>query len=655
MRAPDLLEEQAGSAAGTTGMRAAPGRRRAAVPKHRWAVAALLVSTTGFWLIGLSRNGWANAFYSAAAQAGTQNWKAFLFGSSDAGNSITVDKPPAALWPMEISARIFGVNTWSLQVPQVLLGTASVALLYAIVGKRFGPGAGLLAGSALALTPVATLMFRYNNPDALLVFLMIAAVWALLRAVEDGRTRWIALCGALVGLGFLAKQLQVMLVVPALGATYLACGPRPLLVRLGQSLVGAVSALVAGGWWVLLVELTPARDRPYVGGSTNNSFLDLTFGYNGLERLRGGEGGGPPAPWGGSTGLTRMFSDVAGSQISWLLPAALVFLAAGLVLCRGAGRTDPARAFYLAWGGWLITTAGVFSFMTGLFHDYYTVALSPAVAALVGAGAAQLWRLRRTRGAALVLAATTAATAAWSWVLLGRSPEFLPPLRWAVLAFGAGAAVLIATAASAARWRSTVTLVSAALAVFAGPLAYCVQTLGTTHTGGIVTAGPEIPDAKTPFPQSASPGTTGGNSVGPALPGPANVTAGMVALLSKDAGGYRWAAAAQGSNEAAEYQLATGLPVMPLGGFIGGDPAPTLAEFQRYVAECEIHYYIAPGERGPRPPAGFDAPQEADMAQEAEEPSEADKIAAWVSRNYRAEVVDGVTVYDLTAAPTSGR
>ncbi|MBU9766817.1 glycosyltransferase family 39 protein, partial [Mycobacterium sp. TNTM28] len=334
----------------------------------RWARSALsvlLIATAAFWCIGLGRNGWANAFYSAAVQAGTKSWKAFLFGSSDAANAITVDKPPAALWPMEISARIFGVNTWSILLPQVLLGVASVALLYVIVKKHFGPGAGLIAGVTLTLTPVATLMFRFNNPEALLVFLMIAAVWALLRSVDDGRTRWIVLCGALIGLGFLTKQLQVLLVLPALALTYLIAGPPRLGVRVLQLLAGLAAMIAAAGWWVLLVELWPKDSRPYIGGSQNNSFLDLTFGYNGLGRLKGGDTnfpGAPPPdlPGGfspfGHAGITRMFTGESGGQISWLLPAALTLLVAGLMVCGRRPRTDAQRAQFLVWGGWLVGT-----------------------------------------------------------------------------------------------------------------------------------------------------------------------------------------------------------------------------------------------------------------------------------------------------------
>ena len=125
------------------------------------------------YLWGLS--GWANSFYSAAAQAGAQNWEAFFYGSSDAANSITVDKPPAAIWVMALSVKAFGLSSWSLLVPQALMGVASVFILYLFVSRYFGKPAGLLAGAILATTPVATLMFRFNNPDALLVLLLVVA------------------------------------------------------------------------------------------------------------------------------------------------------------------------------------------------------------------------------------------------------------------------------------------------------------------------------------------------------------------------------------------------------------------------------------------------------------------------------------------------
>ena len=616
--------------------------------KPRWAgpaLRALLAATALFWSIGRGRMGWANAFYAAAVQAGTKSWKAFLFGSSDAGNSITVDKPPASLWPMEISARIFGLNTWTILLPQILIGVATVALLYVIVKRHFGPAAGLIAGGALAITPVATLMFRYDNPDALLVFLMVAAVWALTRALGDGRTRWLVLCGALIGVGFLTKQLQVMLVVPGLALTYLIAGPVGPWRRIGQLSAGLLSMICAAGWWVALVSLIPAADRPYVGGSTDNSFLNLTFGYNGMTRLvgghRGGFPGGPPppqgfgghgfpggpghGPFGGSeAGLTRMFSTVTGGQISWLLPAALIFLVVGIMLCGRVSRTDQRRAQYLMWGGWLIGTGAVLSFMSGMFHDYYTVALSPAIAALVGIGVTQLWARRHTIWVGLVLAGTVALTALWAWVLLGRTPGFVPPLRWIVLAGGIMAAVGLA-AASHPRLRVSVgrfawwAVAVAAAAAVAGPIAYSLQTLTTPYNSGIVLAGPNV--------------QRGHGMPGPAMGEPPG--AHIVQMLSQNADYYTWVAATTGANQAAGYQLATGDAVMPIGGFMGGDPSPTLARFQQDVAEGRIHYYIE-GRRPETPP-------------ERRGPNtQADQIATWVKQHFAANTVDGVTYYDLT-------
>ena len=618
----------------------------------RWAgpaLGALLAATALFWSIGLGRMGWANAFYAAAVQAGTKSWKAFLFGSSDAGNSITVDKPPAALWPMEISARIFGVNTWSILLPQILIGVATVALLYLIVKRHFGPAAGLIAGGALAITPVATLMFRYDNPDALLVFLMVAAVWALTRALGDGRTRWLVLCGALIGVGFLTKQLQVMLVVPGLALTYLIAGPVGPWRRIGQLGAGLLAMICAAGWWVALVSLVPAADRPYVGGSTDNNFLNLTFGYNGMSRLVGGHhggfAGGPPpphglgfpggpghGPFGGSeAGLTRMFSTVTGGQISWLLPAALIFLVVGIVLCGRASRTDQRRAQYLAWAGWLVGAGAVLSFMSGMFHDYYTVALSPAIAALVGIGVTQLWARRRTPWAGLALAGTVALTAVWSWILLGRTPGFVPPLRWIVLVAGITAAVGLAGAYGlrlrvSGRRLGGCAAALAAAAVVAGPIAYSLQTATTSHNGGIVLAGPTVEGSH------GMPGAPRGAGLGMGHPPNAQI----VQMLSQNADYYTWVAATTGANQAAGYQLATGDAVMPIGGFMGGDPSPTLARFQQDVADGQIHYYIEG--RGPDTPPERQAPG-----------TQADQIASWVKQHFAANTVDGVTFYDLTS------
>jgi 4-amino-4-deoxy-L-arabinose transferase-like glycosyltransferase len=366
----------------------------------RPALLALLGATAVAYLWGLGASGWANSFYSAAVQAGTRSWKAFFFGSSDSSNFITVDKPPAALWVMEISARLFGLSSWSILAPQALEGVATVGLLYATIRRWFSPAAALLAGAVLALSPVAALMFRFNNPDALLVLALVGAAYATVRALEGGRTRWLVAASALIGLGFDTKMLQAFVVVPVFWVVYLLAGPPRLRRRLGQLALATAALVVSAGWWVVAVMAIPVADRPYIGGSQDNSLWNLILGYNGFGRLTGNEAGsvigggtGRAGAW-GATGVGRLFGSEMGGQISWLIPAALLFGLAGLWWTRRAPRTDRTRAALLLWGGWLVVTGLMFSYAQGIIHPYYTVALAPAIAALVGIGAVACWRGR---------------------------------------------------------------------------------------------------------------------------------------------------------------------------------------------------------------------------------------------------------------------
>ena len=626
----------------------------------RPAFFALLLLTGALYIWGLNKNGWANAFYSAAVQAGSASWRAFFFGSSDAANSITVDKTPAALWVMALSARLFGVNSWSILVPQALMGVGSVALLYATVRRWFGGVAGLIAGTVLALTPVAVLMFRFNNPDALLVLLMVAGAYATTRAIENGSTKWIMLAGVFVGFGFLAKMLQALLVVPAFALAYLIAGPPRLGKRIGQLLLSGLALVVSAGWYIAIVSLVPASMRPYIGGSQTNSLLELTLGYNGLGRLSGNETGSVGGGFGGGrmwgeTGILRMFDGSQGGQISWLLPAASVLLAGGLVVTVRRGRTDRQRAGLILWGSWLLVTGLVFSFMQGIFHAYYTVALAPAIGAVAGMGAVLLWRRRRTVVAATTMAVATAVTAWWSYHLLAQSAGFLPWLRWVVLAGGllAAAGVL-----GSVRLPARVAAVAAGVALvvgLAGSAAYAVQTASQGHSGSIPSAGPATtagfggPGGGRGFGGGRGnggggfSGFPGGTRNGGAFPGrgggmgglldAASVSDAMKALLLADADKYTWVAAAVGSQNASGYQLATEKPVMPIGGFNGSDPSPTLAQFRQYVADGKIHYFIGGSGFGGRSAGGSNA---------------SSQIAEWVAANFTAQTVGNTTVYDLT-------
>jgi 4-amino-4-deoxy-L-arabinose transferase-like glycosyltransferase len=692
----------------------APVDAPAPAKRHRdWLLiatyAALLIGTAFLYIWGLDQNGYANSFYSAAAQAGSQNWQAWFFGSSDAGNSITVDKPPASLWLMGLSVRIFGLSSWSILLPQALLGVATVAVLYASVRRtvlrgwpalshvapnanpsRFAHWTALVAGAAFALTPVATLMFRFNNPDALLVFLLVVATSFTLRATERASRGWLILAGVAIGFGFLTKMLQAFIVLPVLVLVYVFATKATWKRKLVDLLIAFAAVIVSSGWYVAIVELTPASMRPYIGGSQTNSLLELIFGYNGFGRITGNEtgsvGGGQGGPGVGGESLLRMFTDVSGGMVSWLIPAALVLGTVALVLLgtRLKGVDDDRAAGFrllrggvIAWLGWLVITAAVFSFMGGIYHDYYTVALAPAIGGTFALGGAIVWAHRRSIVARITLAVATIGSAVWAVVLLQQAGGLYAVLGWGVLAVGIITGAAFVFAHKLPRFVASVALIAALAAGFTGPAAYSIQTASTAHTGSIVTAGPvssrdgfgsrgggagrqggfgggngqQAPNGQGGFGGNANqppqgggfPGTSTGTGTGTSTRGGmdggmgglldgASVSSEVTALLTDNADSFTWVAATTGSQNAASYQLATGYAVMPIGGFNGSDPSPTLAQFTQYVSEGKIHYYIS-ASIGGQQNGGSDA---------------AAQIQSWVEENFTAKTVGNTTVYDLT-------
>ncbi|WP_406635733.1 ArnT family glycosyltransferase [Amycolatopsis sp. WGS_07] len=582
---------------------AAPERAR-----PRWgrpSVFGLLALTAVLYFWNLTASGFGNSFYAAAVQSGTQSVKAWLFGSLDAGNVITVDKPPAALWVGTAFARVFGFSSFTVLAPQALMGVASVGLLYLTVRRVSGPLPGLLAGAMLALTPVAALMFRFNNPDALLTLLLIAGAYGTVRAIEKASPKWLVFAGVAIGFGFLTKMMQAFLVLPAFALTYLIAAPTGLGKRLLHLVYAGVAVVVSAGWFVALVEIWPSASRPYIGGSTGDSLLELALGYNGLGRILGGEGngggmGGGNTAFGGSSGLGRMFGASFGTEVSWLLPAALIGLVAGLWFTRRAARTDRTRASLVVWGGWLLVTGLVFSFMGGTVHPYYAVQLAPAIAALVAISGHALWRGRAHTAPRMVLGGMIAATAVWDFVLLDRTPDWFPALRWAIVLLGLLVSTLVVVGVP--RVRTVLIGLAAAIVVTlgVGTTGYAVETVSLPHSGSIPTSGPR----------------TGGMGFGMM-----DETSGAVGQLL---GGTttKWAAATTGSQSAASLELASGKSVIGIGGWSGNDPAPTLEEFKQYVAAGEVAYYVDGGR-----------------------PSD---VSEWVAANFTATTVGGETVYQLT-------
>jgi 4-amino-4-deoxy-L-arabinose transferase-like glycosyltransferase len=596
--------------------------RASAMTRAQWVeagvVAGIALMTALLYLWGLSRNGMGNSYYAAAVKSATLSWKAFLFGSLDPGSFITVDKPPFAFWIQALSCRVFGFSSWSMLVPQALAGVATVLILHRMVRRWIGRSAAVLAALAMALTPVAVVMFRFNNPDALLTFLLVASAWALWSALEKGSTWTLVVVGALVGLAFTTKMLEAIIVLPVFAVVYLAFGRRSVVRRVLQLVAGGVAAVVAASWWVLAVMLWPAASRPFIGGSSDNSALGLAFsrtaGY--FSSGSGGPGlsGGPS--FSGSSGWLRMFNAQLGNQISWLLPLALFGLAAGLWVYRSRPRTDLHRAGFVLWGLWTLLFIAVFSDAEGVLHPYYTVVLAPSVAALVGGGFVALWKLSSSRRwLAWLLPAGIVGSVAWSASLLGRTPDYVPGLAGAILVVGVLAAIglglVLARVVTRRAARYGLVVVGCAC-LLAGPFAYAVSTISRAVSGPVAAAGPVSAAAgDSGFPGG---GRVASNQLPPVFQGGPRGTAGigedltvdegLISYLKANRGTTEYLVAVQGATSAVPIILDTGLPVVAMGGFSGGDPAPTLAELQAMVAAGRIHYVLVSGGSGMGPGTG---------------------------------------------------
>lgn len=610
--------------------------------RYRWFELGLLAVTGLLYFWNLTNSGYGNSFYSAAIRAGSENWVSLLFGSLDANNGITVDKPPASLWIPALFGQMFGFSSWTVLAPQALMGVGAVWCLTRAVRRTNGPVAGLLAGFALAFTPVATMMFRFNNPDALLTLLLTLAAYAMIRAVQAGSKKWLYTVGLILGLAFLTKMLQGFLTIPALALAYLWAAPLGLRRRITDMWAAILGLVTLPAVYLTIFQLTPTSIRPYMAGSENNSFWELTLGYNGLGRIFGGSGNGggggaggmggsANTGFGGSTGLGRMFNAAFGGEISWLLPGALLLLIAGLWFTRRAPRTDSTRSALVIWGGWLLITAMVFSFMEGTIHPYYAVAMAPAIAAIIGIGSWELYRGRDVRIVRIVFSLFLLVNATWAFVLLARQGDWLPWLKYAILVCGmlasAGFALDLDRLRTPARRKvSTALLVLALLGSFGGTAAYSVATASVGHTGSIPTSGPV---------SSAMGGGMGGQAQpsGQSQGGQASGTDLATALKSTTTA---YSAATVGATSAADMMLSSDTEVLDIGGWMGSDPYPSLAEFQEMVKNGDITYFIA-GQSGGGTPGGTSG-----------ETTTSQAITAWVQANYEATTLGGQTVYKLT-------
>jgi 4-amino-4-deoxy-L-arabinose transferase-like glycosyltransferase len=644
-----------------------------------WIV-TLVAGILAFW--GLTRNGYGNTYYAEAAQAASHSWTAWLTNAVDVSGTDSLDKGPLANMLMGLSGRVLGFSSFSMLLPEALCGVGSVVVLHNIVKRTMGHRAAILAALILAVTPIFVAMSRFNNPDAVLVLTELGAVWALIRALESGRTRHLLLSGVFVGLAFNVKMLEAYLIVPGLVLAFLVAGQGGLRRRLAQLTAAGGAMLAVSFVWYGAMMLLPAADRPWVGDTTDNSWFSLIFGANGLSRVAGNSAGGPgagPGSFGGQTGALRLFNSIVGGQIAWLLPLAAAGLGLGLWSRRRAARTDLGRAAYLAWGGAAVVSWAVFSFSQGIFHPYYTTTLAPAIAALVAGGLTLAWD--RSRGSvvwAAILAAAVIGTAALGATILAGASGFVPWLAPAAIVLavvGAGALLLARSrrAGGSGRRLTAVALISGMLALLAGPTAYSIATVGRSITGSNPLAGPaSVASDRGPGGGGGGPGGGGGGARrsgppagflggtrpagAPALFGDQAAAAGgvrptgapggfggigggqvskaLLDYLEAHQGSARYLVAAVGSGTAAGLALQSGRDVIDMGGFNGSDPAPSLAQLEQLVQSGQLHYVILSGGGGGGPGGQSTATAARD---------------AWIKQHGKALTVSGQTVYYLSS------
>ena len=604
-------------------------------PINRNTVLALSVITAcGALLYGWClAHGGTNLYYTAAVRTMASDWHAFALGTFDPGGFITTDKLPGAFWIQALFVRAFGFHSSVVLLPQVLAATVTIPLLFAAVRRWAGTPAGLVAAAVFALTPITVALAHVNIPDTFCTLFLVAAAWAFGRALESGRrTLWLVACAVFIGIAFHMKMIMALLLLPVMVIVYLLCAPASVPRRVADAALLSVATLAASTVWMLFVTFIPLGGRPHVDGSTSDSLWEMVFVYNGFGRIADQQSGGAnPLPFGGEPGLARLFNAQLGGQISWLLPFALLALAVGLWTTRAAPRTDPARAGWLLWGGWLGIYAMAISAASGI-HPYYSAILAPAVAALAGAGVVMMagaWQEGHRIG--WVLPAGLAITSGWALVVLSRTPDEYPWLRPLVAVAGSVTVLVLvlgqlapgagwAQRARRARWMRAVAA-TGAITVIASPAAWAVSTLRVPPGGASPSsmdtfspmAGPRINPFAAAAGKRGAPGShpggatavesgraggwqTGAPQAGSSRPkapggwsGVGRTDPRLLAYLRGQHGGERYLFATVGGIAAAPY-ISDGVTVLPIGGWRGSGPVPGTTELDRLVATGQLRY-----------------------------------------------------------------
>jgi 4-amino-4-deoxy-L-arabinose transferase-like glycosyltransferase len=555
---------------------------------RRLALAAIaaLAALSYAWAPG---HGSLEYYYGAAVRSMSMSWHNFIFGAFDPAGTITLDKLPGAFWFQALSVRAFGMHPWAIVFPQVIEGVLTVLVLYRAVSRLAGPAAGLIAALILAVTPATVALDRGNISDSLMILLLVLAADAVSAAIAGpagrfgrlgGATGRLILAGVWVGLAFQAKMIEAWMVLPALGLAYLLAGPGSAIRRVGQLVIAGLVAGFVSVAWMAAVSLVPAADRPYVDGSHDDSVFEQVFSYNGFGRFGDQT---PPQLLAGTLkpGTTlptppaapeRLLRGNLGRDTGWLIPAAAVVGLWGLTSRRRQPRSDPLRACFVLWGAWLVTLFAVFSVITTI-NAYYTAALSPPVAAIIGAGAAAAWSAERTPvtrsvGLGLVVAGT-AGYAAWLVHSSGdRAPGWLVPalIVVAVAAIGVSAWSLVVPRAGVRAGAVAAGLVSVAL-------------VPAVASASLAAHGESAFDTPFESARTAEAVELSGQVV-------ANAN---IAVLQNLQQGAPYVMAAQTAVLPSVIIFDSGLEALPIGGLTGTIPSPTLSQLQADIRAGRFH------------------------------------------------------------------
>lgn len=608
-----------------------------------------------FYQLGL--NGFGNSFYAAGVRSMLDSWHNFFFVSYDPGGFVTLDKPPLGFWLQTLSSKLFGFTPFSVYLPQALAGVLSVLVLYWLVKRHFGVVAGLVASLALALSPISVVTNRNNTIDSVLALVLLLGAWAVIKAAETGKLRWLLLCAAIVGVGFNVKMLEAYLVLPAFGLLYLLAAPRTIWKRVGHLALAALVLLVVSLSWAVVVDMTPAAQRPYVGSSQDNSEISLAFGYNGVQRLLGGfgrssrtgngalrlrngqggnatsrnnnngfsgqngnnnsgftgqNGGGNGNGRGsgtaaaafsggmfntGNPGPLRLFGDALGGQIAWLLPFAILGMLALACQRKLRFQGDRQQQSLILWGVWLLTM-GVFFSVAGFFHQYYLTEMAPAVCALFGIGAVVMWRDYRMSGwRGWLLPLALAVTIVEQVYLLSAYPNWGQWLIPLVAGVGGLAVVALIIARLLPRMRLYPESARYVLPVLSiGLLALFVAPTVWAALPVINNVESQMPAAGPSQGFGARMGSGGGTNANGA-------DTALIHYLESNQGSAKYLVATQSSNQADSLILATNRPVMAMGGFSGSDPILTQSQLVSLVKSGTVRYFLLSSGQGGQIPA----------------------------------------------------